>query len=111
MTFIKKIINKSYGFRMKVSKLTGLGISKLMNHKKIKAPVSFYNLKAITNNGEIINFETLKGKKILLVNLASECGFTPQYKELEKLYKQNDLSFWVFRLMILVGRNPGPMKK
>lgn len=38
--------------------------------------------------GEEINFADFKGKKILIVNTASECGFTPQYADLEKLSKE-----------------------
>lgn len=40
-------------------------------------------------NGQEIHLKDLRGKKILLVNVASECGFTPQYPELEKLYQEN----------------------
>jgi glutathione peroxidase len=41
--------------------------------------------------GDTISFEQFKGKKILIVNTASECGFTPQYKELQSLHeKQGD---------------------
>ena len=39
--------------------------------------------------GEEIQFEKYRGKKTLLVNLASQCGYTPQYAELEKLHQQN----------------------
>jgi glutathione peroxidase len=49
---------------------------------------SFYSLHAIENNGAALNFESLKGKKALLVNTASDCGYTAQYEELQKLYKQ-----------------------
>lgn len=38
--------------------------------------------------GKTINFADFKGKKILVVNTASECGFTPQYADLEKLYEE-----------------------
>ncbi len=38
--------------------------------------------------GNEFDFSNLKGKKILVVNTASECGFTPQYKNLEQLYKR-----------------------
>lgn len=72
---------------MRVSRQTGLGISISENDKKIIAPVSFYNLDAKANNGEPINFEKFKGRKILIVNLASKCGFTPQYNELEELHQ------------------------
>lgn len=48
---------------------------------------SFYDLKAKTIDGKDFNFSELKGKKVLIVNTASKCGYTPQYEDLEKLYK------------------------
>ncbi|MDA3811048.1 MAG: glutathione peroxidase [Spirochaetaceae bacterium] len=50
---------------------------------------SFYRLKAKRINGEKISMDEYKGKTILVVNVASKCGFTPQYEGLEKLYKEN----------------------
>ena len=49
---------------------------------------TFYDLKAKTIDGKDFNFSDLKGKKIMVVNTASKCGFTPQYEDLEKLYKE-----------------------
>jgi glutathione peroxidase len=48
----------------------------------------FYDLKAKTIDGKEFNFSDLKGKKVLIVNTASKCGYTPQYEDLEKLYKE-----------------------
>jgi len=89
MSLLSKIITASYSLRMKVSKLTGLGIKTEANILDKNAPVNFYSLKATSNSGEAIKFEKYKGKKVLLVNLASQCGFTPQYAELEQLHQQN----------------------
>ncbi|HEY8690428.1 MAG TPA: glutathione peroxidase [Chitinophagaceae bacterium] len=94
---------------MKISKLTGIGISKQQNNKKIIAPVSFYSLKATANNGEEVVFEKFKDNKILIVNLASQCGYTPQYNELEDLYRhhKNDITVLGFPSNDFGGQEPG----
>lgn len=45
-----------------------------------------YNIKLKNLNGEELQLNEFKGKKILIVNTASKCGFTPQYEDLQKLY-------------------------
>jgi len=50
-------------------------------------PKSIYDFKVDGLEGDIIDFSSFKGKKILIVNTASECGYTPQYEGLEKLYE------------------------
>ncbi len=53
------------------------------------APVSnFYELKTTSLSGKPVNLSDYKGKVTLVVNVASECGFTPQYKGLEALHKE-----------------------
>jgi glutathione peroxidase len=47
---------------------------------------SFYDFKVKTLDGQDFDFASLKGKKVMVVNTASKCGFTPQYKDLEDLY-------------------------
>lgn len=49
---------------------------------------TIYDFKVTTINNEILDLETLRGKVILIVNTASRCGFSNQYQDLEKLYKQ-----------------------
>ncbi len=54
--------------------------------------MNIYNIKLNTIDSESITLEKFKGKHLLIVNVASECGYTPQYKELKKLqeeYKDN----------------------
>ncbi len=49
---------------------------------------NIYQFKVEDLSGKTFDFATLKGKKILVVNTASKCGLTPQYKDLEKIYKE-----------------------
>ncbi|OFX58181.1 MAG: glutathione peroxidase [Bacteroidetes bacterium GWA2_30_7] len=49
---------------------------------------NFYDFKVKAINGEEFDFSQLKGKKVMLVNTASKCGFTPQYAKLEEVYKK-----------------------
>jgi glutathione peroxidase len=53
----------------------------------IMAQKSFYDFTVETIDGQQFNFADLKGKKVMIVNTASKCGHTPQYKDLELLYK------------------------
>ena len=50
-------------------------------------PKSFYALSAEDINGAIISMSSFKGKKVLVVNVASQCGYTPQYEGLQTLYE------------------------
>jgi glutathione peroxidase len=50
------------------------------------APKTLYDFKAKTIDGKDFSLASLKGKKVLVVNTASKCGYTPQYKQLEELY-------------------------
>jgi glutathione peroxidase len=59
------------------------------NSEKIAPNLSFYSLSATLNNGEVFSFDSLKGYKVIIVNTASDCGYTAQYSELEELYKQH----------------------
>ncbi|HQG62826.1 MAG TPA: glutathione peroxidase [Bacteroidales bacterium] len=54
----------------------------------VTAQSGFYDFKVKTLEGEDFNLASLKGKKVMVVNTASKCGYTPQYKDLEELYKQ-----------------------
>ena len=49
---------------------------------------SFYSLSAVDIDGNLINFNKYKGKKLLIVNVASKCGYTHQYKDLQELHKK-----------------------
>lgn len=49
----------------------------------------FHSLSATTLDGDVFNFGQLKGKRVMIVNTASRCGYTPQYKKLQALHEQH----------------------
>lgn len=51
-------------------------------------PASVYDFSFTSIDGEKVELATFKGKKMLIVNTASKCGFTNQYKELQKLHEK-----------------------
>lgn len=64
----------------------------LAGQNVVTPPVDFYSLSFKTITGDSFKFDKLKGKKVLIVNTASKCGYTPQFKDLEELssqYKDN----------------------
>ena len=70
---------------------------------------SIHQFKVESLNGGTIDFSEFKGKKILIVNTASECGFTPQYEGLEALYNEHKKELVVvgFPANNFGGQEPG----
>jgi glutathione peroxidase len=71
---------------------------------------TLYDFKTKTIDGKEFDLSSLKGKKVLIVNTASKCGNTPQYKDLEDLYKQYGGDKFViigFPANNFMGQEPG----
>jgi glutathione peroxidase len=87
MTYRQKILKAVYPAFMWFTRLTGTNSAQLSNKDKIP-PVPFYTLNVKLNNGESLDFSTLQGRKVLLVNTASDCGYTHQYEDLQALSEE-----------------------
>ncbi|WP_181306101.1 glutathione peroxidase [Rufibacter sp. XAAS-G3-1] len=87
MDLKKKILKMLYPLIMRLSKSTAKG-RVLKNEKKVAPVQPFYALKAVMNNGAPLDFSQFRDKKVLLVNTASNCGYTGQYEELQQLHEQ-----------------------
>lgn len=60
----------------------------LASMNTVETASSFYSFKMKSIGGETINFSAFKGKKVMLVNVASKCGYTPQYEKLQQLHEK-----------------------
>jgi glutathione peroxidase len=85
MTYRQKILKAIYPAWMWYNKVTGSRSKVAGNEKHRASDQSFYDLSVQLNTGNTLRFDSLKGKKILIVNTASNCGYTNQYEDLEKL--------------------------
>lgn len=78
--------------------------------EKAMAKETIYQFKVEDLSGKTFDFASLKGKKVLIVNTASKCGLTPQYKDLEAVYKEyKDKNFVIvgFPANNFAGQEPG----
>lgn len=72
-----------FGATTKSSAQAGIAMT---TNESVKPTI--YSYKVETLDGKVFDFSRLKGKKIIIVNTASECGLTPQYAQLEEIYRQ-----------------------
>ncbi|ARF50153.1 hypothetical protein DSJ_12895 [Pantoea stewartii subsp. stewartii DC283] len=71
--------------------------------------MSIYQTELVTLDGEKTTLSAWQGNVLLVVNVASKCGLTPQYEALENIHRAS--VYWVFRAISSWSRNPAPAKK
>ncbi len=97
-----------------MKKLTLIFTMAILITGAVSAQKSFYSFKTKTIDGKEFDLASLKGKKVLVVNTASKCGNTPQYKDLEALYKKyKDRNFVIigFPANNFLSQEPGTNKE
>ncbi len=70
---------------------------------------SFYGFKLKNIDGKEVDFSQYKGKKVLIVNVASKCGYTPQYESLQELHEKfgDKIAILAFPANNFGGQEPG----
>lgn len=113
---MKKILLMLFG--VAILSATGLNAqtstNKLSKKDKAMAKETIYQFKVEDLSGDTFDFASLKGKKIMIVNTASKCGLTPQYKDLEAIYKEyKDKGFVIvgFPANNFASQEPGSNKE
>jgi glutathione peroxidase len=110
------MIKKTAMIKLFILAFAGLGIISSPPKTTVMSPgegkpcvKSIYDFRVEALDGGTIDFSAFKGKKILIVNTASECGYTPQYEGLEKLYEtyRNKLVIVGFPANNFGGQEPG----
>ena len=86
MTTRQKILKTVYPAFMRITNWFNTNRGVFLNPGKTPL-ADFYQLRAKDISGGLVDFSGFRGKKVLLVNTASDCGYTAQYDELEQLWK------------------------
>ena len=86
-TLKQKVLRIMYPMIRKMGK-KGKNGTVLFNENETAPSSSFYELKAHLSNKKELPFSDFKGKKVILVNTASNCGYTGQYSELQSLHER-----------------------
>lgn len=88
MTTRQKLLKAFYPFFTGLNRLLGTNTSVLTNPAQVKPPASLYDLEVTMIDGTTRSMSDFSGKKLLIVNTASDCGYTRQYEGLQALYEK-----------------------
>ena len=81
------MLKSVYPLLTKVTRFFGVNSRAINPENKTSSVTSVFEIPFELNNGDTVSLQAWKGKKIIVVNTASDCGYTGQYEELQALYK------------------------
>jgi len=87
MSVRQSILKAIYPVVMAAGKLFKHDVLVLENRDNLPPAQPLYAIKPVSNDGTAFDLEACRGKKLLIVNTASDCGYTNQYDDLQKLYE------------------------
>ena len=102
MTYRQKVMKAVYPALMWFNKVSGKKSNVMENTEGVTTLRSLHNLSVHLNDGRDLDLSSLKGKKIMLVNTASNCGYTNQYDDLQKLYESNKDKLMIIFILLFV---------
>jgi len=113
---MKKLLFLAYGalFLFSCQNQAQTNKTKAPKTDKVMTKETIYQFKVEDLAGNTFDFASLKGKKVMIVNTASKCGLTPQYKDLEAVYKEyKDKGFVIvgFPANNFASQEPGTNKE
>jgi glutathione peroxidase len=85
MTFRQRLLRSIYPLYLKAGRLLGRHSAIAANRGRVQPATSIYDQNVQLANGKVLPLESLRGRKLLLVNTASDCIYTAQYQELQEL--------------------------
>lgn len=88
MTGRQQILKFIYPVLMKLGNWLGAKSTKMTNSNEVSPIRSIYDYSVQLNSGKEIKLDAYKGKKVLIVNTASNCGYTAQYEALQSVYEK-----------------------
>jgi glutathione peroxidase len=87
MSFRQKILKAAYPVFTALNRLTGAHAQVRFNEKGIEPQNPVFQIPIVMNDGSTRTLADFSGKKIMIVNTASDCGYTHQFDDLQKLYE------------------------